>query len=666
MSLQPLTQLRPGVGTGRYPERTQERDGWVMRAARRVGGALRQHAPAQLRRYRTFVARVERAGEPFAAASEAALDEEIRSLRHMLRSGVLDARVAARVFALVREVSSRELGMAHFPVQLAGGWAMLNGRIAEMQTGEGKTLTATLTAATAALAGIPVHVITVNDYLVQRDAQAMGPVYQRLGLSVGSIADDLTPEERRAAYACDVTYVSNKQIAFDYLRDRIELGGMRDRFRLQVEGLHQEAPRLGKLLLRGLCFAIVDEADSVLVDEARTPLVISRQGKDPFQQEVYGQALELTRTLRVGEHFMVRSAERAVELTAAGSQALEQAAASLGGLWSGVRRREELARLALAAQHLYLADHHYLVRDDKVQIVDEFTGRVMPDRNWEHGLHQMVEAKEGCELTGQLETVARISYQRFFRRYLLLSGMTGTAREVAGELWSVYGLTVAPIPTHRASRRRLNKAVVYCRAQDRWRGIVDRVRQAHERGQAVLIGTRSVEASEHLAQLLQQAGLNHRVLNARQDQEEAAIVGDAGQAGCITVATNMAGRGTDIVLGEGVAQNGGLHVIASERHEARRIDRQLIGRCARQGDPGSADSLASLDDELVTDRGASPLIWLATIMAGPDGVIPGWFGELILRRAQRAAEQRHARARKDLLVQDERLGDLLAFSGPME
>jgi preprotein translocase subunit SecA len=565
----------------------------------------------------------------------------------------------------VRAVAAHRLGMAHFDVQLMGGWVLLHGMVAEMQTGEGKTLTATLPACTVALAGFPVHIVTVNDYLAQRDAELMGPVYQALGLTVGVIVQGMDPEARRAAYACDVTYCTNKELAFDYLKDRLTLGRRTSQVQLRVERLAERATPGRALLLRGLAYAIVDEADSVLVDEARTPLLISGGGQDAAIKDLYATALALASQLTPGQDFVLEGQERAVRLTAAGQDRLTALAHDTGGIWRGQRRREAFVLQALTALHVMRRDTHYLVQDGTVQIIDEFTGRIMPDRSWEHGLHQLMEAKEGCALTELHEPLARISYQRFFRRYLRLAGMTGTAREVRGELWSVYGLPVVTIPTNRPLQRSAAGTRVYPTAAAKWEAVVARMRHLHQQARPVLVGTRSVAASEHLSQLLHAVDLPHQVLNARQDRAEAQIVARAGAPGCITVATNMAGRGTDIHLGPGVAAHGGLHVIATEGHEARRIDRQLFGRCGRQGDPGSYELLAAWEDELITLHAGG--LWRR--LGGwclRRALVPSWVGPVLVRHAQRRAERLHARLRRDMLRMDEQLATALAFSGQLE
>ncbi len=479
-------------------------------------------------------------------------------------------------------------------------------------------------------------------------------MYKLLGLSVGCVKQGQQPPVRRAAYACDVTYCSNKEIAFDYLRDRLVLGGKPHPIALRLGAL-AGAGAGGRLLLRGLQFAIVDEADSVLVDEARTPLILSAGSERTAGEKMHRDALEIAGSLGESDY---RIGEEGIEITDAGQETLERVAKELGGIWKGPRRREQLVRQALTALHVFQRDKHYLVREGKVQIIDEYTGRLMPDRSWERGLHQLIEMKEGVEVTAQRETLARISYQRFFRRYLHLCGMTGTAAEIAGELRAVYRLRVARIPTNRPSRRVRHPARHFGPATAKWQAVVEAIVACSARGQPVLVGTRSVGASELLAKLLQETNIPFRLLNARQDRDEAEIVARAGERGCVTVATNMAGRGTDIKLAPGVLELGGLHVVATELHDAARIDRQLFGRCGRQGDPGSYEVIVALEDDLV--KAFTPLAYK---MQQRFGRLPAWLGAAVFRLAQWRAERSHSRARRDLLDLDEYLGDILAFSG---
>jgi preprotein translocase subunit SecA len=596
------------------------------------------------------------------ALTDRALDQVVAEVRAGLTVRGFTAPLVARAFALVREAAGRTVGLRHHDVQLLGGWILLQGLVAEMETGEGKTLAATLPAATAALAGIPVHVVTANDYLAARDAALTRPVYERLGISVGAATQGLDPAALRAAYACDVTYCTSKQLVADYLRDRLVLGEARGTLRHQLARLGGRGAG-EMLLLRGLCFAIVDEADAVLIDEARTPLVLSRTARGVADDGPCRQALGLAGRLRPDEDFQVDPRERTVGLTERGCARLAELAGGLGGLWAGPRRREALVGQALSALHLYRRDRHYLVRDQRVQIIDEHTGRTLPDRFWEQGLHQMVEAKEGCRATLPPETVARISYQRFFRRYLRLAGMTGTAREVAGELRRVYGLRVARVPTHQPVRRAAWPARVYRSGEERWRAVVERVRELHAAGRPVLVGTRSVAASEHLSLLLDGAGLPHQVLNARQDREEATVIARAGELGRITVATNMAGRGTDIRVAPEARALGGLHVIASELNDSARIDRQLTGRCGRQGDPGSHELLVSLEDDLMTRYGLPLPRWVGAGGARWRGTLPGPLARALVWLTRLRAESRHAGQRRDLLRADQQRARALAFAG---
>jgi preprotein translocase subunit SecA len=644
----------PAYAARTYPERDDLPSGRIERLLTELR-YLSRNVESGKRRLGDIVDAAAAHARDAASATDAELRARVATLRpHLKRAGFDDLALAAEAFALVRETSSRVLGMRHFDVQLIGGWAMLRGMIAEMDTGEGKTLTATLAAATAALAGKAVHVVTVNDYLAERDSEQMTPVYERLGLTVGCVRGGQQPPERRAAYACDVAYCSNKEIAFDYLRDRMVLGGKPHPIAMRL-GMLDGAGAGGQLLLRGLQFAIVDEADSVLVDEARTPLILSGMSDQSGEEALHRTALELARQLGAGDY---RIGESGIEVTPDGLDKLERMAKPLGGLWNGPRRREQLASQALAALHMFERDKHYLVREGKVVIIDEYTGRVMPDRAWEQGLHQLIELKEDCEPTPQRDTLARISYQRFFRRYVHLSGMTGTASEVAGELRAVYRLKVARVPTNRPARRVELPAQYFGSAQAKWQAVVASIAERSRTGQPVLVGTRSVAASETLAALLDKAGVAYRLLNARQDRDEAEIVARAGEPGCVTVATNMAGRGTDIRLAPGVAERGGLHVIATELHDAARIDRQLYGRCGRQGDPGSYQAILAFDEDLM--KTFLPLAWRG--LSG-RGRLPSRLGAWLFRLAQWRAERTHSRARRDLLDLDDYLGDILAFSG---
>jgi preprotein translocase subunit SecA len=646
------------VARGPYPERRDERPPLLARACRSAAGFVRVPHRVGRASVNAFALSVEDAGRGLEHLNEAGLDEVVAELRAALRRGGLRDALLPRSFALVRETARRTLGTPHYGVQLFGGQVMVRQGLAELETGEGKTLMATLPAAVAALAGIPVHVITANDYLAERDAEAMRPIYERLGLRTGTVVER-EPDRgaRRAAYACDVTYTTNKQVAFDYLQDRLAVA---DSEQLSRRLARQPGRDECDAVLRGLCFAIIDEADSVLIDDARTPLILSRPGS-PADETTIRSALWLARALDAGTHYRVDRRRSEVRITKQGHARLDELSRSLEGPLASRRGREEWVHRALCAQRLFERDSQYLVRDGAVQIIDLPTGRRAPDRSFEGGIHSLIEAKEGLALTPQRDTVARISYQRFFRRYLRLAGMTGTAREVARELWNVYDLRTVTVPTHLPSRRSGGRPRLLVTEDAKWTAVVKRIRELHDARRPVLVGTSSLGASERLSTELRQAGLPHQVLSARQDREEARVVARAGEAGCITVATRMAGRGTDIQLGPGVAGIGGLAVVATDLGEAHRIDRQLFGRCGRQGDPGSYEHLVSLEDRLLETHLPG---WLRRVLAA--GFLPRSSEIPFTKMAQRAEERRSSRVRRHLLESERLLEELLAFAGRME
>ena len=645
-----------------YPERAETTDNWIDRIEAAVYALPRKIRRSLGRRAdQRFLRAVNELEEDFRSATREVLHAEAAELRAALRCAGFEDALIARCFALVRELSRRELGLRHHDVQIRGGLALLNGAVIEMMTGEGKTLTATLAVATAALSGQPVHVVTVNDYLAERDAGTMSALYRQLGLTIGVITHGLPPEQRKAAYACDITYASNKEIAFDYLRDRIALGNRPSNLRLKLRQLESGTADC-QPVMRGLHFAIVDEADSVLIDEARTPLIISQETNAADEQRWVDAALELARKLDEGVDFRIIRDERRIELPDAGRARVIALGEELGGIWQSRIRCEQSVHQALTALYLFRRGDHYLVQDGKIQIVDEYTGRIMADRSWSDGLHQLVEGKEGCEITGRKMPMARMTYQRFFRRYRQLAGMTGTAREVVTELGSVYGLRFVGIPTNLPLRRTRIATRICATEKEKLQMVVERAICLHHEGRPVLVGVRSVMASDAVSAALNEAGLEHQLLNAANDKDEAEIIAQAGQPGRVTVATNMAGRGVDIRLGPGVAERGGLYVILSERHDAGRIDRQLEGRCARAGDPGAVERILSLEDALLELASPGAIALLAYL---PERCAY-WLGLGLFEWAQRRAERSHFRARTALLKQDSKLGDLLAFSGNLE
>ncbi len=536
------------------------------------------------------------------------------------------------VFAIVREASKRVLGMRHYDVQMLGGMVLHNGKIAEMKTGEGKTLVATLPVVLNALTGKGVHIVTVNDYLARRDAEWMGKIYTFLGLTVGVIVHDLTDEERKAAYDCDITYGTNNEFGFDYLRDNMKFYA-------------------NQLVQRGHSFAIVDEVDSILIDEARTPLIIS--GASDESTALYPAMDALVRQLKKDEHYTVDEKAKTAMLTDAGVSKCEELL-NIDNLFDpGSISFQHHILQSLKAHHCFKRDVDYVVADGKVVIVDEFTGRLMPGRRYSDGLHQALEAKERVQVEAENQTLASITFQNYFRMYDKLSGMTGTAQTEAVEFDQIYRLETITVPTNNPMIRKDFPDLIYRTQREKYKAIVDSIRELHEKGQPVLVGTISIETSELLSAMLQKEGIPHEVLNAKHHEREAAIVAQAGQKGHVTIATNMAGRGTDIVLGEGVKELGGLHILGTERHESRRIDNQLRGRSGRQGDPGSSRFYLSLEDNLMRIFGSEKISGWMEKMGMEEGVpIENRMVSRAIESAQKRVEGRNFDIRKTLLDYD--------------
>ena len=587
--------------------------------------------------------------------SEHDLRKTSLGLRYRVRSGESLDKLLVEAFALVREAGRRTLGMRHFEVQLLGGAAMHHRSIIEMQTGEGKTLTATLAMYLAALDGKGAHLATVNDYLARRDAEWMTPLYSALGMSVGIIQGQQPQPERRKAYDCDVTYGTANEMGFDFLRDRLLKrslsGGSMDLFG-QMLGVAGQGGN-DKPVQRDLNFMLVDEADSILIDEARTPLIISAlPGEDEkIQAEAYHWAAKESPSFEEDEDYEYDHDDRTVELTLEGRQRVR-----------AMTKPEALDRLPLSTIYEYLQravkvsremflDRQYVVRDGEIVIVDEFTGRMAEGRKWRAGIHQAVEAQAGVEVTFATNQAARITVQDLFLRYERLSGMTGTASSSRGELKKIYEVHVESIPTNKPPIRQELPVLVFGDSDKKWAAVVEDVVEQHARQRPVLIGTRSIDKSEHLAELLEARGMKPVILNARHVAQEAEIVAAAGQRGKVTVATNMAGRGTDIKLEDEVRELGGLHVICTELHEAQRIDRQLIGRCGRQGDPGTYRQFLALDDEiLLLGLGPKRAEKLERRGAKASGPMRGL--DSLFYKAQRRVERRHFRDRKVMLYHE--------------
>jgi preprotein translocase subunit SecA len=642
---------------GFWPEKNNDsqpfqRTGWASNLA--FWGRTLTH------RYRTwarFAELVNQRESPYSALTAAALRTQATLLRQRLYQGGYQGQqgreIVADVFALVREQAARILNQRPFDVQVIGGWVMLNGRVAEMATGEGKTLTATMPASFAALAGIPVHIITANDYLARRDADLMRPLYEALGMRVGVIQEGMTAATRRAMYQRDIVYCSNKEIVFDYLKDRLLFAKQPPgAVNLPLRRLCGQSGFEGSLRLRGLHYAIVDEADSIFIDEARTPLVLSRTGDCGLPPDLYPTLLGWAAQMRQNLDFTLNQTTRSALLTPRGKGTVKDLPTRDPSLLPYRRTLNFLIQRALTALHLFANGREYIVADGQIAIIGEQTGRIMPGRSWEMGLQQFIESKEGCPLTGQPETLTKINYQKFFNKYLYLAGMTGTAREVQRELWDVYRLQVVPVPTNVPPQRRNLGCRLFRTAEEKNRALVERVHTLLSDQRPVLIGTASVSSSETVARLLRDAGLGCTLLNARQDQQEAEIIARAGSAGQITVATNMAGRGTDIVLAPGVAERGGLHVIATECANPRRIDRQLFGRCGRQSDPGSFEALFCLEDRLFQGDNLTAGAQLLRFCLQHLSTANRQLANLLIARVQRKFDQQQYALRRQLLAQD--------------
>ncbi len=626
----------PGLLHGRYPERRAPRHDLLDTL---LGARRRSYVP--------FAEAVRGLQEASRRLSDEDCARESAVLRQLFARRGFDDAVMQRAFALISEVVSSRMGLTPHPGQIIAARAMLDRRLVEMPTGEGKTLAAAIAAATAALARVPVHVITANEYLARRDADKLRPVFAALGLKVGVVTHELGTEARREAYACDIAYCTAKELVFDYLRDSLLRRAAPGELRARARSLALGATGT---VLRGLCMAIVDEADSVLIDEARVPFILARAADDRAKRAHYERALSAAREFALGEDYTIDAEMRQVKLTARGQDKAEREAQAGDTPWRIRRLREEALCQALAALHLFERDRHYLVRRGAVEIIDDTTGRVAAGRAWSRGLHQFIELKEGCVPSSENVTAAQITYQRFFSRYLHLCGMSGTLTESRAELLETFGLRVARVAPRRPCRRTLLPTRVFGSHDARWRFVVERAGEIQARGGAVLIGTDSVADSQALSARLHAARLAHVVLNARQDRHEAEVVAKAGNEGRITVATSMAGRGTDIELAEKLARGAGLHVILCQANASGRIDRQFIGRCARRGEPGSCETLLSLESAPIASRLPA---WVLGLTRGE--LRPRWIARLVARFPLWLEERLQRRMRRRLRNQDEAL-----------
>jgi preprotein translocase subunit SecA len=587
-------------------------------------------------------------------------DDELKAktaeFRARLEKGETLDDILPEAFACVREASVRTIGLRHFDVQLIGGYILHKGKIAEMRTGEGKTLVATLSVYLNALPAKGVHIVTVNDYLAKRDKEWMGVIYEKLGLTVGNIGHDAKNEERRAAYNCDITYVTNNELGFDYLRDNM------------VTSKEER-------VIRPLNYAVIDEVDSILIDEARTPLIISGAGEQSTDKYyVSDRIVPLLKGRKITESEEIKAKYEGVDLSAGYDYLVDEKNHSVVLTEQGVQKAEKILGIkniyedlqsewvhhitqAIRAHNLYRRDVEYVVKDGEVIIVDEFTGRLMPGRRWSDGLHQAVEAKENLQIADENQTLATITFQNFFRMYKKIAGMTGTASTESAEFWEIYKLGVVEVPTNNPMVRKDHTDVIYRTTREKDNAIVNEIEECWRRGQPVLVGTRSIEKSEQLSAMLRKKGIPHQVLNAKYHELEAQIIANAGAKGSVTIATNMAGRGTDIVLGAGdLAQNeeikklGGLHIIGTERHESRRIDNQLRGRAGRQGDPGSSRFFLSTEDELMRLFGSDRMSLLMQKLGLKEGedIQHPWISKAV-ESAQRKVEGMNFDIRKQLI-----------------
>jgi preprotein translocase subunit SecA len=602
---------------------------------------------------------------PLAQLDDAGFAARIVELREAVRRDPIHA-AGERVNALaaIGEAAYRALGMRPYPVQFMGALALHEGWLAEMATGEGKTLTAALAGVLAAWSGEPVHLVTSNDYLAARDAEEMTPLYERCGVSVASVVSTDKPDERVVRYGADVVYLTAKELLADFLRDQLAVRAGHDPERLALRRWLGTVPpdaRAPQIQIRGLHSVIVDEADNVLIDEAVTPLILSAPRSDLGLADAVRLVSTIADQMVEDRDYEQLRRQRTVMLRDSARAALTARAGELGVVWRAEPRREELLRQALTVRHFILKGHQYLVDEGKVVLLDEFTGRMTPGRTLTAGLHQAIEAREGVDVTDPNESLGQMSFQSFFRRMPRLAGTTGTGREAGAEFWRIYRLGVVPIPTHRPRLTVTAAPRLFDTAGRKWQAVVAQIVALHERGQPVLVGVRSVESSDTLASLLAARALPFELLNAVRHAEEARIIARAGEPGRITIATNMAGRGTDIRLGEGVPAIGGLHVIIAEANESGRIDRQLAGRCGRQGDPGSVSVFVSAEDGLVKRFLSRPSRVVVAACARLQLPLRSLWVRSLIRLSQRRAESDAFSRRRGVLKSDDWLDNALPF-----
>jgi preprotein translocase subunit SecA len=668
----------PGLAWGHYPQQRSQQSGtmglarWVRLGNKNLARLPNFRAPYQSKRLRKFAEVCQERISQFASSNPADLDAILNATRAQISLNGLTEPLALELTALVAQYCRRVLGKQAYLVQLMAVRVLLDNSLAQMQTGEGKTLVVGLTSAVAALSGVPVLVITANDYLVARDRELMTPLFDALGLGHAGVLRESTPDDRRAAYGQAICYCTAKEVGFDYLRDQANRSAENIAANLQLSTLLDdriESNPLPSPMLRGLCMAIIDEADSILLDEAVTPLILSRAVHDEAQIARLKQALTYAKQLWPTTHFTVAGNSRTCQLTAEGQAELARrcelrtSERSIENVWKHQRLREELVVSALNALKVYACDRDYVVREGELKMIDQPTGRVAEGRKWSRGIHQLLEIKEGLEPSAQTETMAQISYQILFPRFLRLCGVSGSLIEARAELKSIYKLDTIAIPLNQASRRQIFKPRLFASRQEKWKEVLKLCKALHSKGRPILLGTDSVAAARTLGKMLSEVKLKHRVLTAAQDADEAQVVSAAGELGAITITTNMAGRGTDIHITPEVEQLGGLAVISCYLNSERRIDRQLIGRGARQGQRGSCHSVISLDDPLFIKTLPTWLDrFLRSRIAPSQAVSWPW----IVRIAQGIEESRASRQRLQLLENQLSKDKLLAMAGKGE
>lgn len=657
----------PAAGTQAVPDRNRP-DRLGSRSANQLLALIGFPHQRRLARAALHVEQIRQWESEFDRLSDAEIKQRGMQLKGRARGGEHLDRLLPEAFGLVCVCAHRALRMRPYDVQLAGGIVMHHGALAELATGEGKTLTACLPVYLNALTGKGVHVTTVNDYLANRDAEWMTPIYTALGLTVGALQMQMPDPARAAAYRADITYGTASEFGFDFLRDRLKMSGDKTQampfWGPWLQSGNQFQQPLDPKVQREHNFALVDEADNIFIDEARTPLIISSPTRPatPDEQVAYHWADKVAKSMVRDKHFTMDEKKQKLELTDEGRQLVRYSNPPAGPFSHAMDKLHEHVERGLHAYHRFRLDQHYMIEKDKIVIIDEFTGRRMPDRHWREGLHQAVEAKEKVPITLASDHAAQITFQSYFRLYKKLSGMSGTAWQNFLELRRVYKLWVVPVPTNRPIQRAQWADRVFPHEEAKFQAVVEEIKRLRALGRPVLIGTRSVEKSERLSQLLKLADVDHQVLNARYHEREAQIVALAGQRGRVTIATNMAGRGTDIKPDPDVVEAGGLHVLGTERHEARRVDRQLAGRAGRQGDPGSCQFFVSLDDELL--EGLGPDRQEALMERGKQAADEDWQAyQKVFLKAQRRLERRHRRQRVDLMLYEKQRQEILKDLG---